>query len=86
MHARRAVQRGDAEAEIVGQRRQAARGRRRQRLDPGVAGEVGGVFLRFRQAEIAGGDDLDPKRAQQRLDFAQLAFVVAGQDELLAAA
>ena len=53
----RAVQRGDAEAGIVGQRRQAARARRRQRLDPRIAGEIGRVLLRLRQAERAGGDD-----------------------------
>ena len=79
----RAVQRGDAEARIVRQCGQPAGGRRRHRLDPGIAGEIGSVFLGFRQAERAGGDDLDAERTQQRLDLAQLAGVVAGENEFL---
>ncbi len=60
------------------------RRRRGERLDPRVTGEVGRGFLRFRQAQFAGGDDFDLVRPQKVRQFVQFALVVAGQNQLVA--
>jgi hypothetical protein len=81
MYARRAVQRSDAEAGIVRQRRQPARAGRCQRLDPSVADEVWRVLLGFGQANRCGGDDRDAMRPQQVGKLLELARIVARQDK-----
>ncbi len=85
IHPGRAVQRGDAEAGIVRQRRQAARPRSRQRLDARVADEVRCVLRRFRQAQRTRRDHRNGVRAQQIGEFRELAGIVAGQDKPRAA-
>ena len=74
----RAAQCRDAEAGIVGQRRQAGRGGRRQRLEPRVADEIVRGLLRLRQAKRAGGHARDAVRRAQVGDLAQLAGIVGG--------
>ena len=79
----RAVQRVDADAGIIRQRRQSGGIRRRDRLDRSVLGEHVAVFHRLGQAELAGRDQLDPIGRHQLAHFAQLALVV-GRDHNLA--
>jgi len=76
-----AIEGGDAESGIVGQCGKAAGGGRRQRLDFGIADEVGRGFIGFGQAEFAGGNHGDMVRGKQLGDLAQLAGVVGGHDQ-----
>ena len=82
--ARRAVQCLDAEAGIIGQRHFAGCRGRRQRLDAGVLDEGRAGLFRLGQAELSGGDQLDREAAQQEFQFADLALVVAGDEQSLA--
>ena len=50
-----------------------------------LTSEIGGVFVRLRQPKVAGRDDLDTEWPKQILDLPEFAFVVAGQDQFLAA-
>ena len=71
----------DAKPGIVGQRRQARRICGSQRLDPGIALEAVLGLVRLGQTQRPGRDHLDPERRQQFENLAQLALVVAGQDQ-----
>jgi hypothetical protein len=82
--ARRAIQRRDREARIIGQRRQARGPRGGERLDGGIADERGLGLVGFRQVQFAGRDRPDAMGGEQRRDFAQLALVVGGDDDALA--
>ena len=62
---RRTAQGGHAEARIVSQRRQPGCRRRRQRLQPRVADEIGRRLLRLRQPKLAARDHGNPIRRQQ---------------------
>ncbi len=79
-----AVQRIDADARIVGQRRQARGDGGGDRLERGVLGEGAPGLLRLGQAERGGGDDGEIGRRDQRLDLAQLAGIVRGDDQRVA--
>ena len=79
----RAVERVDADAGIVGQRRQAGSVGRRHRLDRGVLGEHVAVLLGLGQAELAGRDQLDAIGGHQLAHLAQFALVM-GRDHDLA--
>ena len=59
VHARRAAERGDAEAEIVGQRRQPAARAAASALIRALPAKVRRVLVRLGQAEFARGHDLD---------------------------
>ncbi len=63
VHPGRAAQCRDTEPGIIGQCRQAARPRRRQRLDARIADEIGRVLHRFRQAQRTGRYHRDAMRA-----------------------
>ena len=81
INARLATERGDREAAVIGECRQAGPHRRRPRFQFCVGGKSGAGFLRFVQPRITGGDDIAPERLQQGGDFPDLAGVVAGDDQ-----
>ena len=51
------------------------------RLEFGIGGEGGAGLFRLGQTQLAGADRLDAVRAEQRLDLAHLAGIVAGDDQ-----
>lgn len=79
---RRTIQRGNAKARIVGERRQAPRPCRGQCLDPRIPHEVGRGLLGFGQSQRTRGDHRNIVRLQQIGEFSELAGIVAGQDQL----
>ena len=56
------------------------------RLDAGIFGEGGAGLLGLGQAELAGRDEVEAERRQQLLEFGELAGVVGGQHQPVAAA
>ena len=81
MHARRAAQRGDAHAGIVGERRQFRERARVPRLGQRVLDERRVRLVRIRDAEVRLRHDVDPARRQQAAEFAQLALVAGRQHQ-----
>jgi hypothetical protein len=83
LHAGRATQCCGADAGIVRQCGQTAQAADMARLGEGVFDEGGVRFFGFRNAELRLRQHLDTERLQQELEFAQLAGVVGGNDQLL---
>ena len=81
MNAGRAAERIDDEAGIVGERRQLRGLGRGGGLDAGVLAEARAGLLGLGEAEIAGGDRLDPIGREQLAHLAQLAGVVGRDDQ-----
>src|SRR5688500_16423605 len=71
----------DAEAAVVGERRQAGKVGGRARLQIRVVDEGGADLVRLRQFELRRRDRLDAIGTEQVDDLADLAFIVAGDDE-----
>ena len=82
-HARRAAERVDAHAGIVGQRRQAGQARRVARLFQRVLDEGGVRLLRFGHVEFALRVQCEADRAEDFAEFLEFAGVVGGEDEAL---
>ena len=72
----------NAEAGIIGQRRQTAGTGCRQRLDRGVGLKGGAGLIGYRQAELAGREDFYAEGREHRGDLARLAAIVGGHDQL----
>ncbi|MPN26055.1 hypothetical protein SDC9_173477 [bioreactor metagenome] len=81
-----AAERPDAQAGIVGERRQAAVLGGVAGLGERVLGEGAVRFLGFRDAKLALRDDFEAERREQRVQLLHLLGVVRGEDELLHAA
>ena len=81
MHAGRAVQRGDANSRIVGQRRQLRMRARMPRLGKRVLNERNVWFGHFRDAQIRLRYHFDSLREEQAAKFAQLARIARGKNE-----
>ena len=79
--ARPVAERLDAEAAVVGERRQAAEIGGGARLQIGIVDEGGADLVGLGQIELGRRDRLDAVGAEQFADLAHLAFVVAGDDQ-----
>ena len=77
-----ATQRLDAQAAIVGQRRQSGQVGGLQCLQFRIGNEGRAGFFRFGQVERGGGDRIDTIGAEQRGDFTHLARIVTGDHQL----
>ncbi len=82
MNAGLAVQRIDTEAAVVGQGGQAGKVGGGAGLELGVGDKAGAGLLGLGQVEFGGAEALDAERRDQSADFAQLALVVGGDDQL----
>ena len=81
LHARRAGERANADAGVVGQRRQAGERTRVPRLGERVLDEGDVRLGRLGDAEFRLRDHLDAERRQQAAELAQLALVAGREDE-----
>ena len=74
-----------AQAGIIGQRGMMAGIGGGARLELGIGGEGRAGLFRLGQSQLARADRLDAVRAEQRLDLAHLARIVAGDHQHVAA-
>ncbi len=79
--ARRAAERVDAQARVVGDRRATGRPRRMARLGERVLEERRVRLVGFADRELALGDELDPERREQRGELGELSRVVRREDQ-----
>src|SRR6476619_1830586 len=79
-----AVKGVDAEAAVIGEGGQAAEVSRFAGLEVGIVGKGVADLVWFGKIEFRGAETLDAERLHQRCDFAKLARVMGGNDELVA--
>jgi hypothetical protein len=81
MDARCAAECRDRQTAVVGERRQAARPRCRQRLEPGIGDEAVAVLDRLGEAEIAGAGHRDSVGCDEVGNLGDLAAIMAGDQQ-----